>query len=189
MALDNAGGMTVLVDHLALEHGHRGSRTSARRRPWAPAARPRARAANGSRRSGPRSGGAGSRSRPSTCDSPSHALWQEEARASTAELLALPEPPTAIVAGVDLLALGVLRGLRDGGRRVPDDVAVVSFDEPGFADLLDPPVTSLDRHDREIGRRAARLLLDALDGADGRPAAVERVSLTLHARRSCGCEG
>ena len=86
----------------------------------------------------------------------------------TAGLLALPEPPTAIVAGVDLLALGVLRGLRDGGRRVPDDVAVVSFDEPGFADLLDPPVTSLDRHDREIGRRAARLLLDALDGADER---------------------
>ena len=56
----------------------------------------------------------------------------------------------------------------------------MSFDEPAFADLLDPPVTSLDRHDREIGRRAARLLLDALDGAAGEAGeAVERVPLTL----------
>ena len=83
----------------------------------------------------------------------------------------------------------MLRGLRDLGRRVPSDVALVSFDAPVFADLLDPPMTSLDRHDREIGRRAARLLLDALEGSEADDEAVERVPLTLCARRSCGCEG
>ncbi len=189
VALDNAGGMTVLVDHLALEHGHR--RIAYIGPPETVGAGGAAEGAGRERLEAFRAavGRRGLALPPEYVHLASHALWQEEARASTAELLALPEPPTAIVAGVDLLALGVLRGLRDGGRRVPDDVAVVSFDEPGFVDLLDPPVTSLDRHDREIGRRAARLLLDALDGADDGTAVVERVPLTLHARRSCGCEG
>jgi DNA-binding LacI/PurR family transcriptional regulator len=56
--------------------------------------------------------------------------------------------------------------------RASGDVALVSFDEPVFADLLDPPVTSLDRHDREIGRRAARLLLDRARRRGRRRAAV-----------------
>ena len=79
-------------------------------------------------------------------------------------MLALPHPPTAIVAGVDTLAAGVLRSLRAHGRRVPGDVALVSFDEPVYADLIDPSITALVRHDRELGRRAAELLLALLSG-------------------------
>ncbi len=54
---------------------------------------------------------------------------------------------------------------------MPGDVALVSFDEPVSADLLDPPMTSLDRHDGELGRIAAETLLRALRGDDdaGRP--------------------
>jgi DNA-binding LacI/PurR family transcriptional regulator len=70
--------------------------------------------------------------------------------------------------------------------RVPDDVALASFDDPVFADLLDPPLTALSRHDREIGELAADLLLRRLAG-DTRPAEV-RVRLELIVRRSCGCD-
>ncbi len=115
-------------------------------------------------------------------------VTRASARAVASELLALDEPPTAIVAASDALAIGVLQAARDRGRRVPGEVAVVSFDEPTYADLLDPPVTSLDRHDRELGRRAAEALLRALAGApgDGR-AELVRVPLELLVRRSCGC--
>jgi LacI family transcriptional regulator len=71
---------------------------------------------------------------------------------------------------------------------VPGDLALVSFDEPAYADLLEPPMTSLDRHDRELGRRAAELLLGALDGSGiDASSAVLRVPLELRVRRSCGC--
>ena len=88
-----------------------------------------------------------------------------------------------------MLAMGVLRAARDRGLEIPRDLALVSFDEPPFADLLDPPVTSLDRHDRELGHRAADLLLTALDGTSGevREIGIERMPLTLRPRRSCGC--
>jgi DNA-binding LacI/PurR family transcriptional regulator len=104
--------------------------------------------------------------------------WERDGRDLTAALLALEEPPTAIVAGADLFAIGALRAARE--------VALVSFDEPEFADLLEPSVTSLDRHDRQLGRRAAELLLEVLGG--GAPAGIERVPLSLTVRRSCGCE-
>jgi LacI family transcriptional regulator len=85
--------------------------------------------------------------------------------------------------------MGVLDAARGLGMDVPGDVALVSFDEPAYADLIDPPITSLDRHDQQLGRRAAEMLLDAL--ANGGPPfaepEVERVPLALLVRRSCGC--
>jgi LacI family transcriptional regulator len=116
-------------------------------------------------------------------------LTDTVATALTTELLALDRAPTAIVAGADTLTLGVLEALHEQRVRVPDDIAVVSFDEPTHAGLLDPPVTSLDRHDRQLGCRAAELLLAALGGGDGGTtgSAIERVPLELRVRRSCGC--
>ena len=117
------------------------------------------------------------------------ACTAEEAAAVARQLLALPERPQGIIAGADTVAMGVLDAARGMGLDVPGDVALVSFDEPAYAHLIDPPITSLDRHDRQLGRRAAEMLLDAL--ADGGAAldepVVERVPLELRVRRSCGC--
>jgi DNA-binding LacI/PurR family transcriptional regulator len=71
---------------------------------------------------------------------------------------------------------------------VPDDVALVSFDEPGSADLLDPPLTSLDRHDAQLGRLAAEALLRTLRG-EAAAMGILRVPAALSVRRSCGCGG
>jgi DNA-binding LacI/PurR family transcriptional regulator len=113
----------------------------------------------------------------------------EAARELARELLELNTPPTALVTGSDTIAMGALEMTRELGVRVPDDLAIVSFDEPPYAHLIDPPITSLDRHDAELGRRAAEMLLEALGG--GRDGAGEaptvRVPLELRVRRSCGC--
>jgi DNA-binding LacI/PurR family transcriptional regulator len=106
------------------------------------------------------------------------------------------EPPTAIVAAGDTLALGALRQLRAERRRVGADIALVSFDDPVSSDLLDPPMTALARHDRELGQIGAQLLLEALsagtsrDGSAADPGAGKvRVPPDLLTRRSCGCAG
>jgi LacI family transcriptional regulator len=125
--------------------------------------------------------------------------WTESsAEEAVGALMALDEPPTAIVAAGDTLALGALRQLRRAQHQVGTDIALVSFDDPVSGDLLDPPMTALVRHDRELGEISARLLLDGLGaaredpGAAGsqrdrpRPAEV-RLPPELIIRRSCGC--
>ncbi len=102
-------------------------------------------------------------------------------------LLALPAPPTAVVAASDTLALGAMQACREAGLRVPADVALASFDDPAFGDLLDPPITALARNDRRLGELAASLVLHALEvGVEGPPSEV-RVPVELAVRRSCGC--
>jgi LacI family transcriptional regulator len=190
VALENAAGTALLVEHLVEVHGHRriaflgppDAPQPASPSVW-PAARERLEAFRVA------IGRAGLPLPPHYLRTSDAQCTEPEARAIALELLALERPPTAIVAGADALAMGVLGAARERGLRVPEDLALVSFDEPPFPDLLDPPVASLDRHDRALGRRAAELLLSALaDGQDG-PAPVERVALELRPRRSCGCGG
>ncbi|WP_027799670.1 LacI family DNA-binding transcriptional regulator [Paraburkholderia dilworthii] len=86
-----------------------------------------------------------------------------EAGASAAATLMLPpDAPTAIFAVSDTLATGVLHGLRSIGKRVPDDVAVVGFDDISIAAQIDPPLTTIAQPMRELGETAARLLLQRL---------------------------
>ena len=83
------------------------------------------------------------------------------ARRLTEELLALQRPPTAIFAASDAQALGVLEAVRGAGRRVPDDLSVVGFDDievSGYAGL-----TTVQQPLYESGFRATSLLLEALD--------------------------
>lgn len=79
-------------------------------------------------------------------------------------LLALPEPPSAIMCGSDLMALGVIRHLLDLGIRVPEDIAVCGFDDFVFAPHMHPPLTTVAVPAWEMGQAAARLLLTALSG-------------------------
>ncbi|MDX1934413.1 MAG: LacI family DNA-binding transcriptional regulator [Capsulimonadales bacterium] len=93
--------------------------------------------------------------------------------------------PTAVFAASDLCAEGAIRAIRHQGRRVPDDIAVVGYDDTWFAGLAQPKLTSVRMPIAEMGRTAAEMLIALIEG---RPV-VERqpilpVSLTV--RDSCG---
>jgi DNA-binding LacI/PurR family transcriptional regulator len=83
-----------------------------------------------------------------------------------AELLALPDPPTAIFALNDGLAIGVYRAASLAGLRIPDDLSVVGFDNYNLDEWLVPPLTSVHQPLEEMGAAAARMVVDlALDTA------------------------
>ena len=111
----------------------------------------------------------------------------ESGRAATRSLLALTPRPTALVAASDTLAVGAIQAVREAGLRVPDDLAVISFDDPFFADLLDPPITALSRTEHELGELAASLLLHAIESDRAGPPTEVRLPSELIVRRSCGC--
>jgi LacI family transcriptional regulator/LacI family repressor for deo operon, udp, cdd, tsx, nupC, and nupG len=93
--------------------------------------------------------------------------WTATAGATHAEtLLAARDAPTAIMCGNDLLAAGVIRAARQGGTRVPEDVAVTGFDDFDFAELVDPALTTVQIPGYELGRVAAELLVDTLEGLE-----------------------
>ena len=83
-----------------------------------------------------------------------------------AGLAAVPEVlrnrPDAIVCANDVVALGVLRGLLEANVDVPDDVALVGYDDIEFAATAAVPLTSVRQPARELGRTAAELLIDEL---------------------------
>jgi DNA-binding LacI/PurR family transcriptional regulator len=70
----------------------------------------------------------------------------------------------AVFAASDLMAQGALKALRDAGRRVPDDVAVVGFDDTASARHTDPPLTTVRQPIIQIGRQMARQVLRLVAG-------------------------
>jgi LacI family transcriptional regulator len=115
--------------------------------------------------------------------------WSAHSGAEAMErLLALDEPPTAVVTSGESFAMGALSACRARGVHVPDAMAVVSFDDPPFGDLLDPPLTALQPNEQEMGRLAASLLLHALQATSVPQPAEVRLPVQLEIRRSCGCQ-
>jgi DNA-binding LacI/PurR family transcriptional regulator len=88
------------------------------------------------------------------------------------ELLRRVPDLDAVFAASDLMAVGALRALRAAGRKVPDDVAVVGFDDSHAARLTDPQLTTVRQQMEEIGRSLARLLLTQLSNPGKRPASL-----------------
>ncbi|MFC8658712.1 LacI family DNA-binding transcriptional regulator [Streptomyces parvus] len=84
-------------------------------------------------------------------------------RDAGARVLGLPQQPTAVFCANDLLALGVMQTAFDAGVRVPDDLAVVGYDDIEFAGACLIPLTSVRHPAREIGRLAAQLLLQEVE--------------------------
>lgn len=110
----------------------------------------------------------------------------EPARAAMARLLALPEPPTAVVVGNNSMTIGVIAALRDAGASVPDDVAVVAFDDFAWADLFSPRLTVMAQPFDRIAAEAVRLLLRRRAQPEA-PVEVLRLPPSFRIRESCGC--
>ena len=89
------------------------------------------------------------------------------------ELLELPEPPTAIFAGSDEQAFGVAEAARVTGRRIPDDLSVVGFDDLPISRWFSPPLTTVRQPLVEMGRTAAEMLSAMIDGREPHARQVE----------------
>jgi LacI family transcriptional regulator len=92
------------------------------------------------------------------------ALTIEQGEGAAATLLALAPRPTAVMCANDLLALGVLRGLAGTGIAVPDEMALVGYDDVEFASMLSPSLSSVRQPKYELGVAAAELLLEEVAG-------------------------
>ncbi len=103
------------------------------------------------------------------------------------ELAALSEPPTAIFAMNNLITIGVLQALDHMGLRVPQDIALIGFDDFEIAALLHPRLTLVRQPATELGRRAAELLFERLDGRSSSPSRRVVLATDLIVRESCGC--
>jgi len=93
--------------------------------------------------------------------------------------------PTAVLAGNDTIALGALAAIADAGLSVPDDIALVGFDDLPFAALLRPALTTVRNPGVEQGRQAAQLLIRLLKGEAPEQRRIV-VPTELVVRESCG---
>jgi len=88
-------------------------------------------------------------------------------------LFELPDPPTAIFAGSDEQAFGVAEAARVTGRRIPEDLSVVGFDDLPISRWVSPPLTTVRQPLAEMGRTAAEMLLTMIDGREPHGRQVE----------------
>ena len=94
--------------------------------------------------------------------------------------------PDALICANDQMAIGALRALADWGIRVPDDIAVVGFDDIFPASLCDPPLTTVHQAIRKLGERACERLIHRIANPTLRPS-LEILPTELVLRSSCGC--
>jgi len=97
---------------------------------------------------------------------------QESGRLLTHELLEARTPPTALFVCNNLMTVGALAALHQRGLKVPQDVAVIGFDDLAWAEALDPPLTVVRQPAREIGRQAMELLLRRIMEPDRPPVTI-----------------
>ena len=93
-------------------------------------------------------------------------------------LLQMPERPTAIIAAGNRILVGTLRAMQQLGVSVPNDISMIACDRSDVAMLYPGPITLIDRPVEDIGRTAAQLLLERLEGSGDRPA--QRITFPTH---------
>ena len=108
-----------------------------------------------------------------------NAEWDAAAGYRWGERLAARDDVTAVFCGNDELAIGLMRALSDRGRRVPEDVSVVGFDDQPLVALWRPSLTTVDQDFEDLGARAFGLLQRLIDGEDDVPASVATPQLVV----------
>ena len=111
---------------------------------------------------------------------------EESGRDATRQLLSRHPGLQGIFAANDEMAYGSLLELRSRGLRVPEDIALVGYDDFGVSRLTTPALTTVSVPAADVGRRAGSRLLDLIDRTGDRGQEMLPVALTI--RRSCGCQ-
>jgi DNA-binding LacI/PurR family transcriptional regulator len=100
-------------------------------------------------------------------------------------LMAAQHPCTAVVAGNDWTAIGLMREFQEHGLRIPDDIAVVGFDDMPEAQVTSPPLSTVRQHSDELGATATRLLMAQIAGQAPAPTVVTVPTTFVQRESSC----
>ncbi len=96
---------------------------------------------------------------------------------------------TAIFAINDAMAFGVMRAAKEHGRSIPEDLALVGFDDVELSAHLTPPLTTMRVPKQQLGILAGRRLVDILQKHEGEAPVISMAAVKLIVRNSCGCKG
>ena len=120
----------------------------------------------------------------SVIETPAYSL--EDGYQAGLRLLAVNKPPKAVFVSGDLMAAGVIRALKDNGKRIPQDFAIISKDNIELAALMDPPLTTVNLPSYQMGVEAMNMLTRLISK---KRLEKKRVLLEseLIVRKSCGC--
>jgi DNA-binding LacI/PurR family transcriptional regulator len=110
---------------------------------------------------------------------------QQSGRRLATELLELSDSPTAMLVGNSLMTLGAVESIQRKGLRIPEDVALVGYDDMPWALAMNPPLTVVRQPGYELGHRAMELLLARVENPD-RSTVMVVLEPELVVRRSCG---
>ncbi len=99
-------------------------------------------------------------------------------------LLVDPNRPTAVFTSNDLMAVGAINAILDGGMRVPEDIAVVGFDNIDAATMIRPQLTTVDPFKTYVGKRAAELLIERIQSKEPLKKSWEETPFELVIRQS-----
>ncbi len=83
---------------------------------------------------------------------------------ATAHLLDLPHPPSAIFSSGGVMSIGILQEIREKNLKVPEDLSFVGFDDEIWCSFIDPPLTVVAQPVQEVGREAAQLVIQLIQG-------------------------
>ena len=103
------------------------------------------------------------------------------------ELFSCGNSPTSIFIAPTNLAVSTFAFLLENGYKIPEDIALVSFDDYEFADVMNPSLTTLRSVNKEIGKEAANLLLKRIMKEGNKKFQIKSISSDIIYRRSCGC--
>jgi LacI family transcriptional regulator len=112
-------------------------------------------------------------------------FYAESGETAMHALLTLREPPSAVFAASDLMAVGAIKAAHDSAFRVPSDIAVVGFDDIQLASLLNPTLTTVRQDKFGLGLAATRALVEQIENPDVTPA-VLTLPVELVVRASTG---
>ena len=110
---------------------------------------------------------------------PLDASWDPESGRTIGRQLADDPEVTAVFCGNDEIAMGVIRGLADGGKAVPGDVSVVGFDDHPLSRMWSPPLTTVDQDFAGLGSRAYDLLEAVIAGGKVKKFSSERPPMVI----------
>lgn len=109
-----------------------------------------------------------------------------EGEQAALRLLERPDRPSGLVLGNNLMTIASVKAIRTLGLRIPEDIALVSFDDFEWADLFEPRLTTMAQPAQEMGEQAFQLVIDRLANPAGPARRVVLASSFRH-RDSCGC--